>query len=333
MTVPLLSYIVPSFNHALYLERLLLSLENQTINEIEVIVTDDGSVDNSVEIASKFAQRDPRFKVFPGNNLGIVGNRNRGLGMATADYVSFIDSDDEVPLNRTEIALAHVDRRGGSLIYGDAEIIDVNGRQIERFFALFPEPRKFRCFSADLWSSYCFVPSVSVVVDRRALIESKGFWGPAVSTDYLKWIELGLNLKVRRLDGVFLGRWRMHPKNTSVPKGSGWQQHYHDLKLGLEQVLDRNPTLRAMLSEREKAARFARCHFVAGLFLSAIGDQNTALEEFELAAKTNNSISSRAARFGCSDLLFPLSRMAIRAAIQLRLGRYSDFLIGPKSIS
>jgi len=92
-----LSVIVPVYNTEDYLERCLTSLVNQTLQEIEILVVDDGSTDASLEIARQFQQNYPeKLKVFAKENGGQSTARNLAMEYATGEYLGFADSDDWV---------------------------------------------------------------------------------------------------------------------------------------------------------------------------------------------------------------------------------------------
>ena len=94
--VPLISVIVPVFNIEDYIERCLNSLQAQTMKDIEIIVIDDGSTDNSGKICDRFAEQDHRFKVIHKNNEGLSAARNDGLDISKGKYIMFVDGDDWV---------------------------------------------------------------------------------------------------------------------------------------------------------------------------------------------------------------------------------------------
>lgn len=93
---PKVSVIVPVFNCEQYLERCLESLRAQTLQNIEVILVNNGSTDGSGDILRRYAEEDSRFVLFEQENMGIQGSRNRGLAEARGDYVGFVDADDFV---------------------------------------------------------------------------------------------------------------------------------------------------------------------------------------------------------------------------------------------
>ncbi len=94
MNNPLISVIVPIYNTDSNLERTLNALSVQTIKDIEFILVDDGSTDNSGKICDSFAQKDSRFKVIHQPNGGVCNARNNGISAAKGEYIGFCDSDD-----------------------------------------------------------------------------------------------------------------------------------------------------------------------------------------------------------------------------------------------
>lgn len=88
------SIIVPVYNVEMHLHKCIESIINQTYKNLEILLIDDGSKDNSGKICDQFAKKDSRIKVIHKKNGGLPDARNRGLELATGEYVSFIDSDD-----------------------------------------------------------------------------------------------------------------------------------------------------------------------------------------------------------------------------------------------
>lgn len=94
MTAKLLSVIIPVYNVSQYLGRCLDSVLGQDYIHLEVILVNDGSTDNSLEICQEFASRDNRVRVLSQENSGQSVARNAGLSVANGELISFIDSDD-----------------------------------------------------------------------------------------------------------------------------------------------------------------------------------------------------------------------------------------------
>ena len=90
----LISVIIPVYNVEQYVERCLNSVINQSYPNLEIILVDDGSTDKSGEICDQYALKDSRIKVIHEENAGLGEARNRGLRIASGDYICFVDSDD-----------------------------------------------------------------------------------------------------------------------------------------------------------------------------------------------------------------------------------------------
>lgn len=96
MEQPLISIIIPIYNVEKYLQRCLDSVKNQTYTNLEILLIDDGSSDDSGKIADEYAGSDFRFKVFHIPNGGVSNARNLGLKSYQGEYIAFIDADDFV---------------------------------------------------------------------------------------------------------------------------------------------------------------------------------------------------------------------------------------------
>ena len=107
-----ISVIVPVYNTEKYLEQCLDSLLSQTYKNLEIICVDDGSSDNSLEILEKYKKLDSRIIVIAQENQGQSASRNKGLELATGNWITFVDSDDWVDVECYEEfsrALKHTD--------------------------------------------------------------------------------------------------------------------------------------------------------------------------------------------------------------------------------
>ncbi|MFD1211673.1 CDP-glycerol glycerophosphotransferase family protein [Arthrobacter sp. GCM10027362] len=126
---PLLSVIVPVYNVEKYLADCLQSLSNQSYRNIEIIVVDDGSPDNSFAIASKFASLDRRIRIVRRENGGLGAARNTGIAEARGDYITFVDSDDEIPVDAYAQMMASARLTGSEIVIG-AMVRSRNGKII-----------------------------------------------------------------------------------------------------------------------------------------------------------------------------------------------------------
>lgn len=104
----LISIIIPIYNVEEYIEECLESIQKQTYTNIEVILVDDGSMDNSVAIAQRKFLDDDRFKLIHQENAGLSAARNRGIKEAQGEYIVLVDSDDKVTSDYIEYLYAMI---------------------------------------------------------------------------------------------------------------------------------------------------------------------------------------------------------------------------------
>ena len=177
---PKLSVIIASYNHQDYIAETLSSLEEQTFQDFEIIIVDDGSSDKTVEVA-KNAQS--RAQIHTQENRGVVAARNRGIAMAKGRYICFVDSDDVVLPERFVKQVALLDTYSElGLVYADALIIDSKGEQIGKFSDVYP------VMPGDtaqmLAMHYCFTPMITVMVRADVLQQTGPFEKPGSISDF-----------------------------------------------------------------------------------------------------------------------------------------------------
>ena len=97
-----ISVIVPVYNSEAYLENCLNSIIQQTYQNLEIILVNDGSTDGSAAICQRYKIQDPRVKVYHKPNGGVGSSRNRALEAVTGDYILFVDNDDWLELDHID---------------------------------------------------------------------------------------------------------------------------------------------------------------------------------------------------------------------------------------
>lgn len=129
--LPLISVIIPMYNAEKYIERCLLSIINQTYPNIEVLVIDDGSKDNSESIVLSLASKyQNKLKFFKKANSGVSATRNYGLKKASGDYFAFVDSDDWIAPNMYKSMLQLLQQYNADLVIcGRTRVI--NGKELQ----------------------------------------------------------------------------------------------------------------------------------------------------------------------------------------------------------
>ncbi|MFI3213621.1 MAG: glycosyltransferase [Eubacteriales bacterium] len=121
-----ISIIVPVYNVKTYIDKCITSLMEQTYQQLEIILIDDGSTDGSGEICDRYAKLDTRIRVEHIQNGGQSNARNVGLSLAKGEYIGFVDSDDYVDANRYEKAIKIMEEE-------QADIVECNfdGRRLK----------------------------------------------------------------------------------------------------------------------------------------------------------------------------------------------------------
>lgn len=117
----IISIIVPVYNAEKYLSNCLDSIINQYYTNLEIIVVDDGSTDNSYSICKKYAARDERIRFFHQDNKGLVCTRRFGIEQASGDYITFVDADDYLDLDAYSKVLSKMETFADIIIFGLVE--------------------------------------------------------------------------------------------------------------------------------------------------------------------------------------------------------------------
>ena len=129
---PLVSVVVPVYNVEKYLDRCVQSIVNQTYENLEIILVDDGSTDNSASMCDNWAKADRRIKVIHKINSGLGMARNTGLDSVCGKYIFFFDSDDYVNIEIVEKCVTAAEKNNSEVVvYGLCDVYD-NGKTSEK---------------------------------------------------------------------------------------------------------------------------------------------------------------------------------------------------------
>ena len=136
MNQPLLSVIVPCYNVEKYVDKCISSIVDQTYSNLEIILIDDGSTDNTGELCDAWQERDSRIRVIHKQNEGLAYARKTGVENATAEYVTFVDADDWIDLemysNMITLLLntnSDIAQCGVCMVYEDGRVKHMNSEK------------------------------------------------------------------------------------------------------------------------------------------------------------------------------------------------------------
>jgi glycosyltransferase involved in cell wall biosynthesis len=201
--------IVGTWNRADYLPDAIRSLLSQTLDDIEVIVADDGSTDGTAEVVQSFD--DPRLRYLPGPHVGISRNLNRAITATRATYVALLDSDDWALPDRLERQLVVLESRPEVGVVGARMTeVDENGAELAPrvTFAAGDINRELLNFNP--------ISNSCAAFRRDAVMDAGGFDASySCTVDWDLWLRVADNWVVHTLDEV-LGVRRMHTGNISI---------------------------------------------------------------------------------------------------------------------
>lgn len=127
---PLVSVIIPVYNVRPYLDECIRSILEQTYQNMEILVIDDGSADGCSERCDYWQQQDQRIRVIHQENRGLSGARNTGLEAARGEYISFVDSDDYLNLDMVRRMVETAEGAGIELVICGVHMVDVEGKEL-----------------------------------------------------------------------------------------------------------------------------------------------------------------------------------------------------------
>lgn len=217
----LVSVVIPTYNHARFLERALQSVLDQTHVTWEVIVVDNHSTDNTDEVMTKFP--DPRIRHLKIHNKGVIAaSRNMGVREAKGDWVAFLDSDDWWTKTKLEVCLqrAHEDF---DLVYHDLEIMSEESRLFLR--KVINSWQVTKPVLIDLLVRGNAIATSSVVVRREILSQVNGMnesVDMVAAEDYNTWLRIAQVTDRFQYIPKRLGYYQIHSngvsqKNMSLP--------------------------------------------------------------------------------------------------------------------
>jgi glycosyltransferase involved in cell wall biosynthesis len=168
--MPLISVIIPAYNASKTIQETIDSVLSQTIQDFEIIVIDDGSIDSTVEIVSSI--QDSRLKVFSYPNAKQAASRNRGFAHSTGEFISFLDADDLWTPNKLEAQLkALQDNLQAAVAYSWSHCIDEKGK--------FLREASHSTSSGDVYAKLLLCDFLdngsNPLIRRQALMEVGGF--------------------------------------------------------------------------------------------------------------------------------------------------------------
>lgn len=213
MTV--VSVVIPTYNAQAYLADTLASVRDQTLRGVEVVLVDDGSTDDTLQVAREFgASLD--LRIITQDNAGPAAARNSGIHAARGQYCAFIDSDDTMHATRLADQRALLTAQADlGLVYSDLETFDENG-VIHSTRRAFSNPRQGMILDHLLLDN--FITTSTVMAPKERLVEAGLFDSRRrVSEDFDLWLRIAYRWKIGFIDRPLV-RYRRRPGSLSDDK-------------------------------------------------------------------------------------------------------------------
>jgi glycosyltransferase involved in cell wall biosynthesis len=218
VSTPLVSVIMPCYNHARYLPDSIESVLGQCYGNLELIITDDRSKDGSMEVIDQYRRLDKRIGVVRHErNMGEGKSRNDALALCKGEYVAFCDADDVWERNKLTIQLEVVrTARGSDVIHSDSRIIDEDGNATGMRYS--SRYQKGRQLSGDLFHHLCltnFINVPTMLIPKQRIMEAGVFEEDfRYLTDWIYWVKIARNGEFFYIDEP-LARYRVHDGSTN----------------------------------------------------------------------------------------------------------------------
>lgn len=196
---PFFSIIVPAYNSEKHIKRCLRSIINQSFEDWEAIVVDDGSDDGTLSILN--SQIDPRIKIFSQPNKGVSAARNTGIEHAKGEYICFLDNDDEYKPNHLMIIYDFLKDKG------------------------FAECMVFTDFSENNGDSVSYVDQSFALSQKETFYNFPAVWTSSIHRSLLENIRFNESLSFYE-DHEFLDRVRRHADFFHIPKDTVTRHHH-----------------------------------------------------------------------------------------------------------
>lgn len=229
----LVSVIVPIYNNEKYLDKCIISIMEQTYQNLEIILINDGSTDNSINICRKYQEKDSRIIYIEQKNSGVSKARNLGLDKARGTYIAFVDSDDFVEKN-------YIEKMLNAVIENNADICECNLNRLNDHYQFINSTNLYNSIIHDAHTIKLDFAKYNNSLDyvankliKKDVIGEQRFADLIVSEDYEFFVRIYENVKTKVTICDKLYNYIIYPKKLTIEKFS---------KNGLETIRARELT-------------------------------------------------------------------------------------------
>ena len=206
-----ISIITPCYNQAEYLDEALQSVVRQTYQYWECIIVNDGSTDNTEQVARKWIEKDKRFNYIYQENRGLSSARNAGLNFANGDFIQFLDADDILSKNKFLIQLKDLENCEISVCdYFPFE--DKTGlRRENRYLSPFLNPDSYKKEVITKWETQKSIPCHAILFKKSIIDKHKIVFNECLPNheDWVFWVKLFYHSKSLKNSYKILAKYRI----------------------------------------------------------------------------------------------------------------------------
>lgn len=224
---PLITVVMPNYNGHSFVEQAIDSVLNQTYPNFELLVVDDCSKDDSLQLIQQKAQSDDRIRVIAlEHNAGVANARNVGIKEAKGEYIALLDNDDLWTEDKLERQLA-LAQKGADIVYCSYDFIDEQNNSIKKPFVV-PQQTNFNKMLASS------VISCSTSFIKTKLMQAHPFNPDFYHEDYVLWMELLRVCPTAYGDQKVLMHYRQVTGSRSNKKGNAAKERWNTYRKALK---------------------------------------------------------------------------------------------------
>lgn len=248
INIPNLSVIMPCYNHSRYLNESIEGVLWQSYDSIELIIVDDFSNDNSIEIIETYKKKDNRIKsIYHNINIGASKSRNDGISVSRGKYIAFCDADDIWEKNKAENQIEFLENNSEyDVVFCDSKIINEDGILTgKKFSDIYKERIKY----GDIFNKLCLTNFINTatVLHRRSCLKGNFNFNEDIKyvEDWIYWINLARWHRFYYID-LPMVKYRVHNQSTNRDREGLMMQRVK----GYKYIVEKYPDLKSkILSE------------------------------------------------------------------------------------
>lgn len=222
-----ITLVIPVYNSEKYIGRCLDSILNQTYNDVDILVINDGSKDKSKEIIEEYQKKYNNIKLINQENMGVAKTRNKAIKLAETKYIMFMDNDDYIDSNYIETYLNKIEKTEADIVIGGYRRVNIDKKILFKQELINTE-----------WSKYIVLAPWAKIFNRDFLIKNNiEFLDYSIGEDvYFNLIAFSKNPKIEIID--YIGyNWYFNTKSVSNTSQRGLGDDT-DIRVLLDKVLE-----------------------------------------------------------------------------------------------